>query len=98
MRRDGPGKGAARLSVARRLPGWNLRSQRDRAGVEGKVDPGARQAQLARQRVIVVQARLLARPQVEADDVSQVAAAEARVEAQARRLAVGNGADGAAAA
>src|SRR5262245_24899428 len=53
----------------------------------------AGEAELARQQVEVVQARLFARTQVKMNDVGQIAAAETGVESQPRRFAVGDRAD-----
>ena len=59
-----------------------------RGTVVFKAHPPAGQAQLAGQHVKMVQAGLLARPEVKVDDIGQVAPAEARVEVQQRVLSL----------
>src|SRR6516162_3637666 len=58
--------------------------------VEFKVHPTPGQAQLASQHVKVLQPRLLARAEVEAENVRQITPTEPSVEAQPRRLAMGD--------
>src|SRR5262245_24160379 len=66
--------------------------------VEVKVHPPAGQSQFAGQQVILMQPCLLARAQVEVDDIGQVSSAKASVEGQFWRLLVGNHANGTATA
>src|SRR5262245_1720970 len=54
--------------------------------VELKIHSPACQSQLARQHIIVVQTRLLARAQVKMDDVAKVSTAKSRVQPQKRRF------------
>src|SRR5229473_1894833 len=58
--------------------------------VELKIHSPARQAQLARQHVVMMQARLFARPKIIVNDVGKVSPAEAGVQPQERRLVLGN--------
>src|SRR5262249_1539017 len=64
-----------------------------RRTIQGDADTALCKSQLTRQHVKMMQSRQLARPEIEADNVCQIAPAKSGVQAKQRRLAGSDGPD-----